>query len=235
MSELIRVAVVAEGPTDTIVLEAVLRALLPARQVVVTQLQPEGSLAFGSSGGGWSGVYRWCRQSAARGRGRLRADPLVFLNHDVLVLHVDADVAGTTYAAGNVSPVASDGALPCEQPCPPASDSVDAMRAVLLSWCGETSIPPAVALCIPSKSMEAWVVQALFPNDRQARKGALFECHPDPAARLGQQPVKQRISKSQADYRRRADDLAAAWPNVVAPLPEAGRFSRELQNVAASV
>ena len=48
MAESLRIALVAEGPTDRIVIEAALKAILGERTFVLTQLQPEGSIAFGS-------------------------------------------------------------------------------------------------------------------------------------------------------------------------------------------
>ena len=46
MSEVLRVAVVAEGPTDRIVLEAAIAHLLGDRPFVLRQLQPEESVAL---------------------------------------------------------------------------------------------------------------------------------------------------------------------------------------------
>ena len=73
MSEPLRIAAAVEGPTDTIVLRAILRAVLQTDFDFQT-LQPEGSAAFGSApssgtGGGWVGVYRWSHQSACEGGG----------------------------------------------------------------------------------------------------------------------------------------------------------------------
>lgn len=56
MSEL-RIALVAEGPTDYEVIHAALRAVLP-RSFVMTPLQPEGNRPV--MGNGWGGVLKWC-------------------------------------------------------------------------------------------------------------------------------------------------------------------------------
>ena len=213
MSDPLRIALVAEGPTDGLVIEAALRAILPDRSFVLTQLQPEGSLAFGTRGGGWVGVYRWCKQAASRGAGRLAGDALLFQNYDLLLVHVDADVAGMRYADDDsIVPQPGDGELPCELPCPPPSATTDALRAVLLSWCGEVAVPAGTVLCTPSKSMEAWVVAALFPNDLAMKRG--IECLPSPESRLGQQPKARRMRKSQSAYRSVMDRLTGAWPRV---------------------
>ena len=121
-----RVHVVSEGPTDTVVIEAAVAHHL--EDFVLIQIQPERSLFGGDQGplgGGWKGVRAWCRQAAEQGgleaSGRLA-------NTDLLIVHVDADVADEEEIA-------------CARPCPPPSDTVDALREVVLSWIGEQRIP----------------------------------------------------------------------------------------------
>lgn len=230
MSEPLRIAVVAEGPTDGIVIEAALRAILPGQPFVLTQLQPEGSVAFGQIGTGWGGVYRWCKQSIQRGNGRLTNDRLVIEAFDLLVIHLDADVARQRYADAAITPDRYDLELPCEQPCPPPAATTDAVRAVLLSWCSEAQAPANVVLCIPSKSTEAWVVAALFPNDAAVVAAVPFECFASPKSRLLQQPKKVRIRKSQSDYRDHSAAIQSQWPRIALPpgLEEAHRFQRDL-------
>jgi hypothetical protein len=201
--------------------------MLPERPFILQQISPEGSASFGEMGTGWVSVYRWCHQSAVRGGGRLRDDALVFQNYDLLLLHLDADVAGATYDQGSIIPQAGDGALPCERCCPPPSDTTNALRAVLLSWCGEAVLPEKAVICMPSKSTEAWVITALFPNDRAMEQG--IECYPNPEGRLGQQPRAQRIRKRKRDYEGAAKKLEEAWPTLASAgvLDEACRFQSE--------
>src|SRR5437899_2823396 len=131
MSDALRIALVAEGPTDGIVIESALRAIVRDRGFVMTQLQPEMSIAFDGTGGGWRGVYLWCKQSARRGGGRLAMDQLVLSSFDALIIHVDADVARGAYPHAGIVPDAGDGQLPCEQPCPPATNTTNDLRAVV--------------------------------------------------------------------------------------------------------
>lgn len=228
MSDILRIALVAEGITDYTMLRGAIESMLGGRSFDLKLLQPEGSVAFtgggnaGPLGGGWKGVCQWCRQAADRGDGRLNEDVL-FLHYDLLVLHLDADVA-------NESPAGDDpelrSALPCAQPCPPASASTNPLRTVLLAWAGETSTPPRTVLCTPSKSTEAWVMAAFFPQDREMqRKG--WECYPNPASRLAQQPLRERFAKSEADYEQRRREFQASWPRIAGQLSEAGRFRDE--------
>lgn len=233
MSEPLRIALVAEGVTDFVILQAVLTAILGERPFVLNLLQPESSVAFtgggdaGALGGGWRGVYRWCRQAAERSGGAVRNDPL-FVAFDLLVVQLDADVA-TVDPSTDASPdpilVA---AFPCEHPCPPAATTTNALRQVVLAWLGESAVPPKVVLCTPSKSADAWMIAVHFPSDREmTRRG--WECHPDPASRLAQQPVRRRFSKSQLDYERNAGELTSQWPSLISRMSEAARFDTEFR------
>lgn len=229
MSNTLRIALVAEGVTDYEVLNAAIESMLDGRSFVLTLLQPEGSVAFsgggnaGSFGGGWKGVYRWCLQAKLRSGGKLSDDPL-FLGYDLLLLHLDADVAGED-PPNNLAPELV-GVLPCEQPCPPPSATTDALRKVILTWVGETKTPHKTVLCTPSKSTEAWVMAACFPNDKQMAKQG-WECHPNPESRLGQQTKRKRFAKNQYDYSTRNSELRNGWPSVVARLTEARRFQND--------
>ena len=180
MSEPLRIAAAVEGPTDTIVLRAILRAVLQTDFHFQT-LQPEGSAAFGSSPssgtGGWVGVYRWSRQSASESGGSVSGSSALS-HHDVLIVHVDADVAGKTYASGGVRDAPRDD-LPCEAPCPPPDDTTNALRAVVLDWLGEDECPSRIVLCTPSRSTEAWVLAALWPEGNVVRR-CDWECRASP-------------------------------------------------------
>ena len=152
------------------------------------------------------------------------------LQFDLLIIHVDADVAALEYMRANIVADNSDVSLPCEQPCPPPSSTTNALRQVVLSWCGESSTPNRTVLCVPSKSTEAWVVAMLFPMDSAVVGGVPFECRPNPAARLGQQSRQSRIKKAQRDYQDRSSRLEAEWPRICAKngLSEAVRFRADI-------
>lgn len=235
MSDTLQIGLVAEGLTDWIVIEAALQAIIPNRPFVLTQLQPEGSVAFGELGSGWPGVYRWCKQAALRGKGRLSDDKLLFSRCELLLLHLDADVAGKKYADATIPAEPGDGVLPCEAPCPPAAATTNALRRVLMTWCGEAGVPARTVVCMPSKSTEAWVMAALFPRDaRMARHG---ECLSDPELRLSQQPKKVRIKKRQSDYRDHAPTIVKEWPRIASAkrLGEAVRFHQDVVAAVASL
>lgn len=237
MSKTVKIALVSEGVTDYEVLKATVERMLNGRSFDMKLLQPEGSVAFtgggasGPLGGGWKGVYRWCLQAALRSGGSLRDDPL-FIGYDLLLLHLDADVADENPANDRIDPIpALVGVLPCAQDCPPPNATTNRLRQVLLSWVGETQVPPKTVLCTPSKSTEAWVTAIFFPRDREMlRRG--WECHPNPEGRLRQQPLNQRFAKSHANYQNRQRELQSGWPRIATRLSEARRFRDDFLTAA---
>ena len=234
MSDPLRIALACEGPTDFIVIRAAVRAIFPDRDVVWQLLQPEISASFVPAGRelglGWSGVYHWCRLAAKEGEGRLSGSAL-FGFHDVLIVHVDADVAAMTYRSAGISDESED--LPCSKPCPPAVATTDALRRVMFRWIGETAVPARCVFCTPSQSTEAWVIAALYPKNPSMEKRG-WECYETPDAQLGQQPKKKRIRKSAKDYSAKEAELTAAWPTVE-KLSEAARFSGDFKTAASQV
>ena len=224
MSEPLRVAAAVEGPTDAIVLRAILGALLPDTDFEFQTLQPEESVAFGSTGAGWVGVYRWSRQSACEGGGSVSGSSALS-NHDVLIVHVDADVASRTYASGNIRDAPRQD-LPCEAPCPPPDGTTNALRAVVLNWLGEHERPPRIVLCTPSKSIEAWMLAAVWPEGNVVQRDD-WECRPNPESQLAALPRHRRFKKRPDAYRRKQGDMESAWPEVSERLTEAARFESE--------
>ena len=231
MSEPLRIAAAVEGPTDAIVLEAILKALLKGEEFEFQTLQPEGSDTFdsaqpSSTGVGWVGVYRWSRQLLREGGGSVSGSSALSF-HDVLIVHVDADVAGRKYADGSIrdAPCAD---LPCEKSCPPPDKTTNALRAVVLNWLGEHECPPRIVLCTPSKSIEAWVLAAICPENNVVQRDD-WECRPDPEGQLAALPKRRRFKKRPDDYRRRQSEIKKAWPQVSERLTEAARFEEQFR------
>jgi hypothetical protein len=229
MSDPLRIGFVVEGPTDFVMLESIVGQLLGECEYESVAIKPLLSDAFTAvSGGGWTEVYFWCRQTAEQAGGSVRNDAL-FNTFDMLIVQVDADVAGKRYSDDQRITNAPDD-LPCGQPCPPASDSTNLLRQVILGWMGETNVPVKTVLCTPSKSLETWVLVALFPQNQFARSADL-ECRANPDAQLQTQPLAQRLiragKKDIGKYRERAADVAQAWPAVRWRCTEAERFSIE--------
>lgn len=230
MSDL-RVALVAEGPTDAIIIEAALKVLLP-RPFVLTQLQPEATKP--QLGTGWGGVLQWCRNFAARGHARLEDDPTL-PGFDLFVVHVDADVAEGSYA--NVSNEIADiainrgwPALPNNIQCPPPTGSVDVVRICVLSWAGMQAPGPKTVLCVPSKAIDAWLAAAALSNGHALLTG--IECNFNVEAQLAALPMAQRIKKTRREYLSHGGSVTERWPVVRANCTQAERFSTDVAAVA---
>lgn len=226
MSDPLRIGAAVEGPTDAVVLRAALDSMLTGTEYEFVTLQPEESAAFGHATGGWGGVYRWARQSVDQGGGSVSGSTALSF-HDLLIVQVDADVADKTYTSARIDDAPNPSDLPCQRPCPPPNGTTRALRTVILGWLGEARCPAQVVLCIPSKSIETWVIAAVCPNNRMVLRGD-WECHPNPERQLGTLPLAERFRKAVADYRDRQDQITSAWPTLCQGLTEAARFETEL-------
>ncbi|MBI5901717.1 MAG: hypothetical protein HZB40_21170 [Rhodocyclales bacterium] len=213
MSEL-RIGLVAEGPTDVVVIEAALRAFLE-QPFVLTQLQPEPSQP--QMGSGWGGVLKWCQAFRQAGYAALEDDPKLE-GFDLLILHLDADVAGKSYAdyGPAVAQMAVDRGLPpmpIAQPCPPPSATVAPIHDLLRAWLGVAMLGPKTVVCIPSKATEAWLAAALLSNEQDLMTE--IECEMNIAGILAGLPKAQRVRKSPREYSARAAALTFAWEGSV--------------------
>jgi hypothetical protein len=216
-----RIALVAEGITDFVVIEAALKAILPEPFILI-QLQPEATTP--KLGGGWGGVVKWCIQYSRDGVADLSSHPLLGIGgFDAIILHIDADVAAFRYEDISVVPKTSWPALPCDSPCPPPRGSVEAVQARVLSWLVMTSLGDRGIFCVPSKATEAWIAAALFGDDSKVRRG--IECLRDPEGYLANKPKGKRIKKSRKEYEAKAPLLRSQWSRVETLCSQARVFS----------
>jgi len=231
MSDLLRIALVAEGKTDLVMIEAALRAIL-SQPFHLQLLQPEPTQP--DMGAGWGGVFKWCRAFRAGGYAALKDDPKLEL-FDVIVLHLDADVADKKYAdygAEFAAMAAGLRALPCVRPCSPAADTVAQLRAVLLDWLGIDAPGPQAVLCLPSKATEAWLLAALLPEGDARLVG--LECNMNTEGILASLPKGQRVKKSKREYEKHAAKIPQAWAQVICRRSEQARqFEADMRAAAA--
>ena len=218
----VRIAACVEGPTDFVVLDAIVQAVFgPSAQV--TRLQPAmsrtplGGATAGEHGGGWKGVKAWCEKQARIGDAAFRT---LLANNQAIVVHVDADIAHETE-------------INCAEPCPPARPTVDRLREVLLGWLG-IAAQKVVVLCVPAQAMDAWVAAALHAKHRNVET----EHHDDPKRLLLERPklVKSVDGSLKADrkkFEEQSNAIRDGWPEVVKTLPEAQRFDAELRAALA--
>lgn len=231
MSDL-RVALVAEGPTDAIIIEAALKALLPG-PFVLTQLQPEQTRP--ALGTGWGGVLRWCLEFESRGLSKIEDDPTL-PGFDLFVIHVDADITECRYSevSDEIAQIATQRdwpVLPNSFPCPPSAGSSDAVRACVLSWAGLQNSGPKTVLCVPSKSTDTWLAAAVLRNGHALLSG--LECNLNLGAKLGALPKAERLRKTSREYRAREKKITDAWAIVRTRCSQADRFSNEVAAVVA--
>lgn len=243
-----RVGIVCEGPTDKIVIEAILRKLegeLNGKRFhPVTRLQPLDSDAFGgfgNTGSGWGGVYRWCKLSRKNGDGFLSNDPDI-QHMDLIIYHLDADVSMFSYKDENILPDRDAKDLPCNEKCPPVSASVDRLKDVLLSWMGEESLPSKTLFCIPAQNIETWVVATLYPNatilhpeDRECSDDGIHFLYSLPKNEKMVEKKDSKFKKKKRHYENRSHEISDGWQNAVDILSEANRFDHNLRKYIESM
>jgi hypothetical protein len=225
MSEL-RVALIAEGPTDSVLIEAALKAILRDRPFTLTTLQPEPTRP--RMGTGWCGVFKWCREFAASSHVSLETDPTL-PGFDLFVIHVDTDVADKSYAdGGEAVSTAAQGllSLPCAQPCPPPAGAADELRKRVLAWLGLVQVGPRTVLCVPSKGIEAWLAAGVLDKDHPLLIG--LECKLSLETQLAGLPKDERIKKSRREYVMHAGSMTREWARVTQTCTQAARFHRDV-------
>lgn len=215
MSDL-RIALVAEGPTDYEVIQAALQSML-AKPFTMARLQPEATP--GIMGTGWCGVLKWCQAAHQRHQlhhGSLDTDPTL-VGFDLIIIHLDVDVASKQYGdcGGALPAIAQDsnwGSLPCKQPCPPVSDTVDFLGEVIKSWLGQVTPGDRTLFCLPAQSSDTWLAAAVLGSSHQLLANG--ECELNLESRLKQLPKAQRIKKTIKEYRSHAQHITQKWLQV---------------------
>ena len=150
---------------------------------------------------------------------------------DLLVLHVDADIAfESDLQDAQDDPVAS-----VQQPCPPAAATADRLRQVILGWLHRADLPQAVILAIPAQDTESWTFAALFPADPLCRR-LDYECIRRGAHHPGYKLTLRAygnllsrsggaIKKSEPRYRKCLPQLVAGWDEACRTCSQAQRFT----------
>lgn len=220
---------ISEGPTDFIIIEAALKAVLQ-RPFVLTPLQPEPTRP--EMGSGWGGVFKWCQEFRLRGAASIETDPTLS-QFDLVIIHLDADVAGKQYA--DCGPAVAQAAtalqsLPCEQPCPSPVNTVAALEVVLMSWLGIAAVGPKSLLCIPSKASDSWLAAAMLPGGHVLLTG--LECYLNLEIALSQLPKGQKIKKTVREYRSHAGTIVKQWPQVINHCTQAYVFDQRISPIA---
>lgn len=206
---MLRIGIVAEGKSDWLALEELMRAVHPDLDFV--HLRPDMTLVS-QSPHGWRGVKAWCRQEGARLEALLSG--VQGLPIHLLVIHVDCSMAHNVDAL---------------LPCPPARDTADALREVIAQgWLGRPSLPGFVVLATPSRSTDTWIVAALEPPYSGNQP---LECDDEAEGELVRRRRLRRrggeVKKPEAKYRPLAEGMAQQLDHVCSLCSEAARFREE--------
>jgi hypothetical protein len=232
-----RIGIVVEGTTDRIVIESALNKIFAEHTYTLIQLQPELSDGlnkggFGSTGSGWGGVYQWCRQIV--NMDIALADNLFLQKFDIIIIHLDADVAEKNYQNANIAnPVKND--LPCVQPCPPANHTIQALEQVVLGWLNlKEQFPHQFVMCIPSKCTEAWVAIALYGDDQNILVD--IECQSNIENYLAQKPARERLIRNRSGqmkkitlkYSEKSGQITSQWDYITQKCNQADIFTKHI-------
>ncbi|MDF2155007.1 hypothetical protein [Vibrio sp. CAU 1672] len=221
MSDL-RIALVAEGPTDYVIIEAALKAFLPCT-FILNQLQPEATKP--EMGNGWGGVLKWCSMADDRFAGPIDQDPTLN-SYDLIIIHLDVDVSTFQYMnCGWETALKAEEkgwlALPCVQADKPISETVNTLRQVLESWLGQASVGSGI-VCLPAQSSGTWLAAALLDSEHPLLKDA--ESDIDLENKLGRLPKALRVKKTKREYMLKAPELTSGWGKVKDICIQAGQF-----------
>ena len=166
------IGIVSEGPTDYLVLKAVIDKITGEENRYLS-LQPEPNM-LGRYGNGWKGVWRWCRETESVGMLMREVQPSI----DAIAIQMDGDVVRkekevhclceTTVCddKGQVFPLycekTANQACPVEIPCMNHEEGIEAImdhgKSVLESEL-ENEDMAHIAITIPCDSTDAWVVK----------------------------------------------------------------------------
>jgi hypothetical protein len=144
--------------------------------------------------------------------------------------------------------IAYDPDIACARPCPPPSDTVDAVMAEMMTWLGIAALPADVVLCVPSMASETWALAALFPelpggdeSESFPSSAVCLECRRDVKAilrRLGKHlspklvVLQKGVLKNHGKgFRAQQQRIAANWQAVTTVCTQALRFETDLAAV----
>jgi len=164
----IKVGIVAEGPSDLVVIRKLFgeyfkESGVPGVDLEFSNLQPyiDNTSKSGYSEGGWLMVYKWClahspelRKSTYFDKGIFAEDMDAFQVSGIIV-HMDADICSELKEVGAVDDCPTDACAPEKRG--------EYIRLVLQSWLwpnGE-EVDKQHILCPAVESTEAWLVSGL--------------------------------------------------------------------------
>lgn len=239
------IGLICEGPTDRIVLRAVINHI-SQEENNFRFIQPEQD-CLGRYGNGWKGVWKWCEKSR-----KLIPQLLndIVPRMDALVIHIDGDVSRKEKEAhcwcdkvpckfrNTSSPIdcikISKGECPVELPCPAHPDTPNGNRIHLdgmIRQLSETENERTrIMTMIPCDSTEAWVVSAF--NDSEHPEEIKDPWNTIISRSKEYHGIRIRgDKKSSKIYKEFAPVLENNWFRVVKQCESAADFDRQVRHL----
>jgi len=196
--------IVSEGPSDFLVLEAIVKKLRAGSNVF--RIHP--GIQSVSLGAGWTGVKRWCEANGPHLERVMRG--IEGREIDRLIVHVDCSMAHN---------------FGIDHPCPPPTAIADDLQRMVRIWLNREPAPNWLTVVTPSKSTTTWAVAALcFPSEAALN----FECaHGSDKHLVKARLIRSKNGRPVRDARRfeeLAPLIAAEIDNVCVRCTEAARF-----------
>jgi hypothetical protein len=232
MSKPIRIGLIAEGPLDHKIIDAALQAIIRERSYVLTLLQPE--ITRPELKTGWEGVVLWCHNVKSRILTSIDDDP--FCNfYDMLIIHIDGDVAFDSYSSCNNHIVALSKEyhwckLPCSANCPPASETCNNLEMTIHSWLKPVKKGNRTVICIPAMSPETWIAVAVLPPADRLFAGNP-ECYRAINTRLNNAKLEYRVKKTPRDYERVKPKITGLWSKITNVCDQAKKFEADVLSI----
>jgi hypothetical protein len=205
---MIRVGIVAEGSSDWIILEEVMKIVHD--DLEFQHIQPDQTLAS-KRPFGWRGVKAWCEEFGPKLESFMTG---ITPKLDLLVIHADCSIADK---------------IGLERPCPPPSDTADGLKTeIAKKWLGRKIRPEFVVLVTPSKSTDAWVVASLRPPySRLANVECELGVEDELVRRRRLRRKGDQIKKPAYQYSQFAAELRSAFERVCKYCTQASLFRSE--------
>lgn len=236
-----KIGTIVEGSTDRLLLKAIVDEICPGEHEYLDLQPADVGESFGERGSGWKGVRRFCFDIWQQ----LSDDVTNFIidyQLDLLIIHIDADVAVEGDLQEGLVSVVKD--LP--QPCPPITLITANLREVVAKWLNlerADQLPSRIILAIPAQDSENWVFAALFPenelcqnHDYECIHGSTSQQHPAYLLTLANygrilRRKEGKIKKSRRSYQQILPSVVSAWDKVCAVCSQAQAFNNQLAEI----
>ena len=164
----LRVGLIAEGKTDLIMMKAIVKQKFPEENIIYTDISPTDAELLQkipkAGGFGWKSVYLACRDLDTR----LEMQEAAGLKFDLLMIHLDADVAQSNYSVANIE--ADDDIseeLPCYEADKDIRENCEKLQQIAMHWIGNDETASIPVWCIPHIDTDLWVAYCFYPDDRE--------------------------------------------------------------------